>query len=40
MAKIMVVDDSRIFRKMLRTVFAEYDHEIVGEAGNGQEGVA
>jgi len=37
MAKIMVVDDSRIFRKMLRTVFAEYNHEIVGEAGNGQE---
>lgn len=37
MLKIMIVDDSRIFRKMLKAVFIENGHEVIGEAGNGQE---
>ncbi len=37
MAKIFIVDDSRIFRKILRTTLSENGHEIIGEAGNGQE---
>lgn len=37
MLKIMVVDDSRVFRKMLKAVFLENGHEVIGEAGNGQE---
>ncbi len=37
MAKIFIVDDSRIFRKILRTTLCENGHEIIGEAGNGQE---
>ena len=37
MVKILVVDDSRIFRKILRTVFEENGHEVIGEAGNGRE---
>lgn len=37
MLKVLVVDDSRIFRKILRTVLEESGHEIIGEAGNGAE---
>lgn len=37
MLKIIIVDDSRIFRKMLKAVFVENGHEVIGEAGNGQE---
>jgi len=37
MANIMIVDDSRIFRKILRTLFSESGYEVVGEAGNGEE---
>lgn len=37
MAKIYIVDDSRIFRKILKTTLSENGHEIIGEAGNGQE---
>lgn len=37
MLKIMIVDDSRIFRKMLKAVFVENGHEVIGEAGNGAE---
>lgn len=37
MAKILIVDDSKIFRKILRTVLTDNGYEIVGEAGNGQE---
>ena len=37
MAKIIIVDDSRILRKILNATLTEAGHEIVGEAGNGEE---
>lgn len=37
MLKVMIVDDSRIFRKMLKAAFVETGHEVIGEAGNGAE---
>ena len=37
MANIMIVDDSRTMRKMLAGAFKEAGHEIVGDAGNGEE---
>ena len=37
MAKILIVDDSKIFRKILRSTLTENGHEVVGEASNGQE---
>ena len=37
MIKVIIVDDSRIFRKMLKAVFVENGHEVIGEAGNGEE---
>ena len=37
MIKVMIVDDSRIFRKMLRAAFVETGNEVIGEAGNGEE---
>ena len=39
MAKILIVDDSRTSRKILRGLLEESGHEVVGEAENGQEGV-
>lgn len=39
MAKILIVDDSRTSRKVLRGILEEGGHEIVDEAVNGQEGV-
>lgn len=39
MSKILIVDDSRTSRKILREYFTEAGHEIVAEAENGQEGV-
>ncbi len=39
MAKILIVDDSRTSRKMLRSILESNGHEIVDEAVNGQEGV-
>ena len=39
MAKILIVDDSRTSRKMLRNILESNGHEIIDEAGNGQEGV-
>jgi len=38
-AKILIVDDSRTSRKILRGLLEENGHEIVDEAVNGQEGV-
>ena len=38
MAKILIVDDSRTSRKILRTLLEEAGHEIVGEAVNGDDG--
>ncbi len=36
MAKILIVDDSRIFRNILHTTLTEKGHEVVGMAQNGQ----
>lgn len=38
MAKILIVDDSRTSRRMLRNILLEHGHEIIGEAENGQIG--
>ncbi len=39
MAKILIVDDSRTSRKFLRTMLEADQHEIIGEASNGLEGI-
>lgn len=39
MAKILIVDDSRTSRKMLKEVLVDAGHEVVGEASNGEEGI-
>ena len=39
MANILIVDDSRTSRKMLRNLLEENGHVVVGEAKDGQEGV-
>ena len=39
MANILIVDDSRTSRKMLRNLLEENGHIVVGEAKDGQEGV-
>lgn len=38
MAKVLIVDDSRTSRRMLRNILIENGHEIIGEAENGQIG--
>lgn len=38
MAKILIVDDSRTSRKILKGILEGEGYEIVGEATNGQEG--
>lgn len=38
MAEILIVDDSKTSRKMLRGLLEEDGHTIVGEAVNGEEG--
>ena len=37
MAKILIVDDSRTSRRMLREMLQGLGHEVIGEATNGQE---
>lgn len=39
MANILIVDDSRTSRKILRGILEELGHQIIDEAVNGQEGV-
>ena len=39
MAKILIIDDSRTSRRMLKEVLIEAGHEVVGEASNGEEGI-
>jgi len=39
MAKILIVDDSRTSRKILRGILEEAGLEVIGEAVNGKEGV-
>lgn len=36
MAKILIVDDSRTSRRILRTLFETAGHEVVGEATDGE----
>ena len=38
MAKILIVDESRVSRRMLRGILTKAGHEVIGEADNGQEG--
>ncbi len=39
MANILIVDDSRTSRKVLRGILEENGHTVIDEAVNGQEGV-
>lgn len=39
MAKILIVDDSRTSRRLLRGLLEEIGHEIIGEAVNGLDGI-
>lgn len=39
MAKILLVDDSKTSRKILRGILEENGHQIVGEAVNGDDGI-
>lgn len=39
MANILIVDDSRTSRKILRSILEEKGHTVVDEAVNGEEGV-
>ena len=38
MAKILIVDDSRTSRRMLKNILEDNGQEVIGEATNGQEG--
>ncbi len=38
MGKILIVDDSRTSRRILRGILESAGHEIIGEAMNGEEG--
>lgn len=40
MARILVVDDSKTSRKILKGILEENGHEVIGEAVNGEEGLA
>lgn len=40
MAKILIVDDSRTSRKMIRGILEGAGHQVVGEAADGEDGVA
>lgn len=39
MAKILIVDDSKTSRKILRNILTENGHEVIGEAINGKEAI-
>ncbi len=39
MARVLVVDDAAFMRKLLSDALASGGHEVVGEAGNGNEAV-
>lgn len=39
MEKVMIVDDSKTSRRVLRTILESYEYEVVGEAANGKEAV-
>ena len=40
MARVLVVDDAAFMRKMVSDALTKGGHEVVGEAGNGNEAVA
>ena len=40
MARVLVVDDAAFMRKMVSDALTKGGHEVVGEAGNGQEAIA
>ena len=40
MARVLVVDDAAFMRKLLTDALTNGGHEVVGEAGNGNEAVA
>ncbi|WP_308808475.1 response regulator, partial [Insulibacter thermoxylanivorax] len=37
--RVLVVDDTRFMRKMLRDILEKFGHEVVGEAENGNAGI-
>lgn len=39
MAKILIVDDSKTSRKILRSILEQSGHEIIAEAVNGEDGL-
>lgn len=39
MKKVLIVDDSKTSRKILKNIFEENGYEVVGEAVNGQNGL-
>ena len=39
MSKVLIVDDSRTSRKILKGILEGAGHEVVGEAVDGQDGV-
>ena len=39
MAKILIIDDSKTSRKILRAILEENGHEIIAEAVNGEDGL-
>lgn len=39
MGKVLIIDDSKMSRRMLRSVLEGIGHEIIGEACNGEEGL-
>lgn len=40
MAKILIVDDSKTSRKILKGILLENGHEVIGEAINGKEAIS
>ncbi|MDD3173027.1 MAG: response regulator [Herbinix sp.] len=39
MANILMVDDSKTSRKILRSILEENGHVVIGDAANGEEGI-
>ena len=39
MATVLIVDDSRVMRAALRQIMTDLGHEVLDEAGDGQEGL-
>lgn len=40
MAKILIVDDSKTSRKILKSILIENGYEVIGEAKNGEEAIS